>query len=158
MFLRVFTFCLLIFFITSCDKFSFSKNTKNQELDTLVNFSSVDTYPSFKSCDTLIEKTKKAACFRANIHQRIGGELHQHSFIIKEAIDEIIFVDLIINSKGIIVLDSIQSPIMIKTTLPKLDSLIKSRIQKLPKIFPAIKRGIPVTTKYRLPIQIQLKE
>ncbi|MDC0178080.1 hypothetical protein OAJ14_08050 [Polaribacter sp.] len=158
MFLRVFTFCLLIFFITSCDKFSFSKNTINQELDTLVNFSSVDMYPSFKSCDTLIEKTKKAACFRANIHQRIEGELHQHSFIIKEAIDEIIFVDLIINSRGIIILDSIQSPIMIKTTLTKLDSLIKSSIQKLPKIFPAIKRGIPVTTKYRLPIQIQLKE
>lgn len=158
MFLRVFTFCLLLFFITSCDKFSFSKNTKNKALDTLVNFSSVDTYPSFKPCDTLIEKTKKADCFRTNIHQRIGGELQQHSFMIKEAIDEIIFVDLIINAKGIVVLDSIQSPEMIKKTLPKLDSLIKSSIQKLPKIYPAIKRGIPVTTKYRLPIQIQLKE
>jgi hypothetical protein len=55
-------------------------------------------------------------------------------------------------------LDHIESSKSIRKILPKLDSLLKSSIGKLPKIFPANKRGIPVTSKYRLPISIQLKE
>ena len=48
------------------------------------------------------------------------------------------------SSKGNFVLDGIQSPENIKTALPRLDSLIKVSVQKLPIIYPAIKRGIPV--------------
>ena len=158
MFLRIFYSLLMIFFITSCDKFSFSKNKKHQALDTIVDFSSVDTFPSFKVCDSLIDKQKKSDCFRTTIHQKIGEELLQHQLIIKDSIDEIIYVDLIINSSGIFMLDAIESSENIKNQLPELDSLIKSSILKIPKIFPANKRGIPVTTKYRLPIRIQLKE
>ena len=158
MFLRVFPFLLMIFFITSCDKFSFSKNKKDQTLDTIVNFSSVDTFPSFKVCDSIIDKVKKSDCFRTTIHKKIGEELQRNSFVIKDSIDEIIQVELIINSSGEFVLDSIISSNNLKTTLPQLDSLIAVSVQRIAKIHPAIKRGIPVTTKYRLPIRIKLKE
>ena len=145
-------------FFTSCDKFSFSKTDKNQPLDTIVNFSSVDTFPSFSICDSIIDKTKKETCFRTTIHQQIGEELKQHTFIIKDSINEIVYVDLIINAIGEFKLDAIESSNKIKTELPKLDSLLKASVKKLPKIYPAIKRGIPVTIKYRLPIRIQIKE
>ena len=158
MFSRFFYFFLVICFFTSCDKFSFSKKTQNIKLDTIVNFSSVDTFPSFKVCDSIINKEKKTACFRSNIHQKIGEELRKYQFIIKDSIDEIVYVDLIINSKGEFILDSIESSQNIKTQLPKLDSLLKVSIQNLPVILPANKMGIPVTTKYQLPIRIQLKE
>ena len=59
-----------LFFITSCDKFSFTKNKNIQVIDTIVDFTSVDTYPSFKVCDSLIDKIKKSACFRKTIHQK----------------------------------------------------------------------------------------
>ena len=39
-----------------------------------------------------------------------------------------------------------------------LDSLLQQSVTKLPTIYPAIKRGIPVTTAYKLPIRILLKE
>ena len=158
MFLRVFSFLLVIVFCTSCDKFSFSKNNQKIALDTIVDFSSVDTFPSFKVCDSLIDKQKKSDCFRNTIHQKIGEELLQHQLIIKDSIDEIVYMDLIIDSSGVFMLDSIESSENIQKQLPELDSLLKSSVQKLPKIFAAIKMGIPVTTKYRLPIRIQLKE
>ncbi|WP_036826489.1 hypothetical protein [Polaribacter sp. Hel1_85] len=158
MFQRIFSFLLIIFFITSCDKISLSKNKNIQVLDTIVDFSSVDTFPSFKPCDSIIDKTKKSDCFRNTIHQKIGEELQKNLFTIKDSIDEIIYVDLLINSKGIFILDSIQSSNNIKKELPQLDSLLKVSVQNLPQIFPANKRGIPVTTKYQLPIRIQLKE
>ncbi|ARV16468.1 hypothetical protein [Polaribacter sp. SA4-12] len=156
MFLRVFSFLLIIFFITSCDKISFSKNKNVQVLDTIVDYSSVDTFPSFKVCDSIIDKTMKSDCFRATIHQKIGAELQQHTFVIKDSVDEIIYVDLIINSQGVFTLDTIQSSDSIKKILPQLDSLLRVSVQNLPKIHAANKRGIPVTIKYSLPIRIKL--
>jgi hypothetical protein len=156
MFLRVLSFLLMMFFITSCDKFSFSKNKNIQVLDTIVDYSSVDTFPSFKACDSIIDKAKKSDCFRTTIHKKIGAELQQHTFVIKDSIDEVILVDLIINSEGVFTLDAIQSSDNIKKTLPQLDSLLKNSIQKLPKIFAANKMGIPVSVKYSLPIRIKL--
>ena len=156
MFIRVLSFLLMVFFITSCDKFSFSKNDKNSVLDTIVDFSSVDTFPSFKPCDSIFDKAKKSDCFRTTIHRKIGAELQQHTFVIKDSIDEIIYVDLIINSEGVFTLDTIKSSNNIKKVLPQLDSLLRVSVQKLPKIFAANKMGIPVSVKYRLPIRIKL--
>lgn len=156
--MRVFSFLLLIIFLTSCDKFSFTKNKNIQAIDTIVDFTSVDTFPSFKVCDSLIDKTKKQNCFRNTIHQKIGEELQKHALAIKDSIDETVLVNLIINSKGEIVFKKLQSSEKIKRELAELDSLIQASVDNLPKVYPAIKRGIPVTTKYQLPIRILLKE
>ena len=67
-------------------------------------------------------------------------------------------MNLIISSKGNVVLEKVQSSENCKLQLPELDSLLLLSVQNLPVIYPAIKRGIPVTTKYRLPIIIELKE
>jgi|TARA_B110000483_G_scaffold193147_1_gene229792 hypothetical protein len=158
MFLRVSSFLLLFIFITSCDNFSFSKNKNMQLLDTIVNFSSVDTSPSFKVCDSIIDKQKKTNCFRTTIHQKIGAELQKHQFVIRDSISEIVYVDLLINSKGKIILEAMDSSEEIKIKLPKLDSVLRISIDKIPNVYAAIKRGIPVTTKYRLPIKIQIKQ
>jgi hypothetical protein len=158
MFLRVSSFLFLFILITSCDNFSFSKNKNVQLLDTIVNFSSVDTSPSFKECDSIIDKQKKSNCFRTTIHQKIGVELQKHSLIIKDSIDEVVFVDILITKKGEVIFQEITSTENLKQQLPHLDSLLRQSIQRLPYIYSAIKRGIPVTTLYRLPIRILLKE
>ena len=158
MFLRIFTFIILLFFITSCDKMSFLKSEKIQALDTIVNFSSVDTSPSFKECDSIIDKYQKSNCFRTTIHQKIGAELQKHQFIIRDSISEIVFVDLLINSKGKIVIEAMASSEEIRIQLPELDSVLRISVDKIPNVYAAIKRGIPVTTKYRLPIKIQIKQ
>ncbi|MFQ3306215.1 MAG: hypothetical protein ACI9K4_001281 [Polaribacter sp.] len=149
---------ILLFFITSCDKLSFLKSEKIQALDTIVNFSSVDTSPSFKECDSIIDKHQKSNCFRTTIHQKIGAELQKHQFIIRDSISEIVYVDLLINSKGKIVIEAMASSEEIRIQLPELDSVLRISVDKIPNVYAAIKRGIPVTTKYRLPIKIQLKQ
>ena len=158
MFLRIFTFIILLFFITSCDKLSFLKSEKIQALDTIVNFSSVDTSPSFRECDSIIDKHQKSNCFRTTIHQKIGAELQKHQFIIRDSISEIVYVDLLINSKGKIVIEAMASSEEIRIQLPELDSVLRISVDKIPNVYAAIKRGIPVTTKYRLPIKIQIKQ
>ena len=129
-----------------------------QLLDTIVNFSSVDTSPSFKVCDSIIDKQKKNNCFRTTIHQKIGAELQKHQFVIRDSISEIVYVDLLINSKGKIVIEAMASSEEIRIQLPELDSVLRISVDKIPNVYAAIKRGIPVTTKYRLPIKIQIKQ
>ena len=158
MFLRIFSLFLLFLFITSCDNFSFSKNKNLQAVDTIVDYTSVDFSPSFKVCDSIIDKHQKSNCFRTTIHQKIGAELQKHQFVIRDSISEIVYVDLLINSKGKIVLEAMDSSKEIKIKLPKLDSVLRVSVDKIPNVYAAIKRGIPVTIKYRLPIKIQIKQ
>ena len=156
--MRVFSFLVLMVMFTSCDKFSFTKNQPLPVLDTIVDFTSVDTFPSFSECDSIINKTQKSDCFRTTMHQKIGEVLQKQKLSIRDSIDETVFVDVIINSDGNIIYEGLQSSENIKKELPELDSIIQLSIAKLPKIHSAIKRGIPVTTKYQLPIRIYLKE
>ena len=158
MFSRIFSLLLLFLFITSCDNFSFSKNKNLQAVDTIVDYTSVDFSPSFKVCDSIIDKHQKSNCFRTTIHQKIGAELQKYQFVIRDSISEIVYVDLLINSKGKIVLEAMDSSKEIKIKLPKLDSVLRVSVDKIPNVYAAIKRGIPVTTKYRLPIKIQIKQ
>lgn len=158
MILRVFSFLILLMFCISCENFPFSKKQQKPVLDTIINFNEVDFSPSFKICDSIIEKEAKSVCFRTAIHQKIGEELQKQVFMIQDSIDEIVNVSLIIDSKGKIQFEKMDASEIIKNQLPKLDILIQESIQKIPAIYPAIKRGIPVTTKYTLPIRIQLKE
>jgi hypothetical protein len=162
MFLRFFTFLIVVIFCTSCDKLSFSKTKDVQVSDTIsdftsVDFTSVDFSPSFKVCDSLIDKEQKSNCFRETIHKKIGEELQNYSLTIKDSIDEIVYVDVLINSKGEIIFKEITSTENLKQQLPELDSLLRASVKGLPIILPAIKRGIPVTTSYRLPVRISLK-
>ncbi|NCT08861.1 MAG: hypothetical protein GW772_02095 [Flavobacteriia bacterium] len=158
MFLRVFFVVILVIFCSSCDRFSLSKKQQLLDLDTIINFNEVDFSPSFKICDSIIEKEAKSYCFRTTIHQKIGAELQKQVFTIQDSIDEIVNVSLIIDSKGKIQYEKMDTSEIIKNQLPELDSVLSASIQKIPAIYPAIKRGIPVTTKYTLPIRIQLKE
>lgn len=158
MLLRVFSLLLFLILCTSCENIPFSKKQQNPILDTIINFNEVDFSPSFKVCDSLIDKDKKSLCFRKTIHEKIAGVLQKYPFSSKDSINEIVTMGLIINSEGSIILDQIIASSNIHKQLPALDSLLKVCVKSLPKIHPAVKRGIPVTTHYQLPIRIQLKE
>jgi hypothetical protein len=156
--LRVFFFSLILFFITSCDQLSLSKGKNSLILDTIIDFSSVDTAPSFKVCDSIIVKKMKSECFASTLHQKVGAELANHQFSVQDSISETIYVDVLISSSGKITLAKVSSSFVVKSQLPQLDSVLRVAIGKIPNIYAAIKRGIPVTSKYRLPIRIELKD
>ena len=158
MLLRVLSFLIVLFYCSSCDHLMGVGSLNTEVLDTVVDYSVVDVSPSFKACDSIIDKSRKSLCFRNTIHQKISNELIQHHFTIRDSINEVIFVDLLINSKGIITLEKMNSSKKLKEELPLLAEVLQKSIEKLPMVKSAIKQGIPVTTKYRLPIKIQWKE
>ena len=150
----IIAFSLLISLV-SCKRFSLSNQDKTNAIDTIVDFSSVDSYPSFNNCNDFIEKEEKSFCFRETIYQKIAEELDKVQLESKDSIKETVLVQIRINSKGIFTIDSIISSEKIKTIFPNLDSVLHTSIVALPEVFPALKRGIPVTTVYQLPIEIE---
>lgn len=151
-FLLFFSFVLFV----SCDYFSSSKNRNAQPLDTIVDFTKVDVSPSFKMCDKLIDDAK-TKCFRANIHQQLTKNFKQIELTTEEDFNELINVNLLIDKQGEVSLKEITTSDLLQKLLPDLEVCIEKSISSLPKLSPAIKRGIPVTTQYKLPIKIKTK-
>ncbi len=149
-------FILSIIICSSCNYLSVEKKQKSQDFDTVIDFTRVDVSPSFDNCKNLIDEAK-TNCFRSEIQKRISVSLKQHHFTTEDFIDETIMIDVLIDDKGKINFLKMSSSEQIKFQLPKLDSLLKKSIKKLPQISPGIKRGIPVATQYQLPIRILTK-
>lgn len=154
---RVFSLFLIIIIGTSCKFFSLKKKTHLQEIDTIINFSSVDSSPMFLVCKDLIDKDKKSLCFSKTIYNELSKSFSQYKIEVRKPVNEEINVVVIIDSKGKATVKEIISSSLIKESIQNIDSLIKACVGKLPTLLPATKRGIPVTTQYQIPIQISVK-
>ncbi len=154
--LRILSLFLLVLVGTSCEFFNLKKKSELQQVDTIIDFSSVDSAPTFESCKSFIDKEAKNNCFRNTIYTYISKSLSKHVFEVRKPIEEVIKVEVLIDSKGKASVQRIISSEVIKGAIQSLDSLVKVSVANLPKLFPATKRGIPVTTQYQIPIQIRV--
>lgn len=153
---RVVLLFSFIFIGTSCEFFNLKKKTQFPAIDTIIDFSSVDVFPTFDACKNFIDKEKKTDCFRKTIHQHISKNLSKVKIEVKNPVNETVKVEVLINNKGIVSIQRIITSDVLKKEIPTIDSLITASLQNLPKLFPATKRGIPVTTQYQIPIQIKV--
>ncbi len=148
----------LIFLLTSCDLFLPSENKTMQlaerELQT-INWNEVDQLPLFESCDELADKTKQRACFQNTLLKHFANTLAEFEFVLSSEIEEPVYVDFIINKEGSIRVLDIQKNGLIQDQIPEFDGIISRSLKNIPKLEPALKRGIPVDTRFRIPIKMK---
>lgn len=155
MFYRVILF-LIIIICTSCTNGLFSKKQTEQELDTIVNFSKVDVSPYFKICEKLLDK-EKIHCFRTNTQLYFTKKLKKLELSSEQSINETITVTLLVDKNGSATLKEVILTDVITTNFPGFEESVIEMINSLPKLYPALKRGIPVATEYKLPINITVE-
>ena len=154
MFFRVlFSFFMMITY-TSCKDVLTNKDNGGQVLDTLVNFTKVDTSPYFKVCENLLDEAK-TNCFRMNVHKQITKHLQSLNLSFEEEEAFEMTVVLTINNTGNVSLKNILCASTFNKEVAVLKREINLAISNLPKLNPALKRGIPVATEYKLPIKIK---
>ncbi|NLP58025.1 hypothetical protein [Lutibacter sp. B1] len=142
--------------ILSCSFFENKvKNASIQEIDTIVDFNSVDAFPLFPNCKEIPSRDKQQICFQLEMSQHIYASLKEYSFNSKEVVNDTVLVQLKVDSKGKTSLSSIQIAPKTKELLPEFDSIVMVSIQNLPLLEPAIKRDMPVTTEFVLPIVLK---
>lgn len=157
---QLITYCLLFFLCISCD-FINSGVVKEETIvaqeKQSIDLSTVDEFPSFPECDQLKDNAQKE-CFFETLTNHVYEQLSQNELIVSKRIQDTIQVGLAIDSLGIINVTHIDKQLLTTQQLPKLDSLIRTSIESLPKASPANKRGIPVATKFVLPIILNVNE
>ncbi len=157
---QLWTYCVFLFVCVSCDFFQkpvVSQETIVAQEKESINLNTVDVFPSFSNCDTLDKEAQKT-CFFQTLTDQLHTQLTQNNFRVTKTIRDTIKVELHIDTLGIVNVFSINKNLQTAKHIPTLDSLLKTSAQNLPKASPAYKRGIPVKTKFVLPIILNVEE
>lgn len=151
----------LIFFllvITSCEyleKQKISSEDILSEETRELNWQEVDQYPAFEECRELMESEEAKACFGKKVANYFYDRLEEKQPVVTESLNDTIYLHLRISEKGIPAIDSMEVDTLVVRQLPEIRSWLEESVNSLPKIYPATKRGIPVVTKFKMPIVIR---
>jgi len=152
LFLTIFT----LLFLTSCDYFFPKKAAQNTStLDTIIDFTTVDAYPLFPGCENIPNREKQKICFQIKLAEHINTLLKKSQLRTKTADNDALLVTLKVLKSGEVHFVKVLSKSNNKAFEKLLDSVLKSISDKIPTLQPAIKRGMPVTTQFELPIFIE---
>ncbi len=152
-------FIIALLSTTSCRYFNKKKVTSkdiiSQEMQTF-NWDEVDEYPYISSCDDSNTSELKENCFKTTITTQITTHLSNEKIVVTQDINDTIRVTFVISEKGVIDIKAIKSNPLTKAQIPNINNLFINGLQKLPKIFPAIKRGQQVKTEFILPVIVRV--
>ena len=150
---QLITFLISSLVIISCNYFD-NKSFKEaiQEVDTIVDFNTVDAFPLFPNCQDIPAREKQEICFQLEMAQHIYASLKEYQFNAKDIMSDTVLIKLKVDRAGKTSLSSIRISNETTQLLPKFDSIVKVCLHNLPDLMPAIKRDMPVSTEFTLPI------
>jgi len=121
----------------------------------MIDFTKVDAFPLFPECQNIPSREKQKICFQIKMAEYINSLLIKSNLKTKTAETDTLLVTLKVLQSGKIQFVKVISKSKNKAFEKLLDSVLKSVANKIPKLQPAIKQGIPVTTQFELPIIIE---
>ncbi|UOB19086.1 hypothetical protein [Abyssalbus ytuae] len=157
--MQKYVFLILFTLVISCEYFGLKKADKEQLLEKemqSINWNDVDKYPLFENCDETASKTVQKDCFQTTLINYILNELSYQRIEVRRNLNDTVNVKLLISNEGKVSILEIQKSAVINQQIPQLDEYIKVAIENLPVIYPALKRDIPVATKFNLPIILKV--
>ena len=120
-----------------------------------INWNEVDEYPSVADCEKLTDETQRKQCFfeflTTTIQQKLAVDTLATLFPKLDTIEVkvTVFPNSTMEFEPQFPIDSVAYDTI------KIDSILRIRLVNFPKVNPAIKRGIPVKTKFVLPVIIK---
>ncbi len=146
-------FCCLLFI--SCNWLASKKEVREtivqEELKT-INWNDVDRYPLFENCDETLPRIQQKICFQNGFKQHFLETLQEQKLIVHQNLNDTLKVHLLIGKQGNVSLLQIKKTKTIAQQIPEIDTLIAYSVETLPKVYPALKRNIPVNMKIQMPI------
>lgn len=152
---------LFLPFFFGCEDFETKKISSEEVLDQetrSLNWKEVDEYPAFDNCQNIKEIEKARKCFESTLANSVYAYLERQEPIVTEPIDDTLIMYLKIAQTGHPVIDSVHVDTTITNQLPEIKQWLQQSIDSLPRIYPASKRGIPVSSTFRMPIVIRAEE
>lgn len=122
-----------------------------------INWKEVDEFPSFVDCDKLENKERREQCFFIFLTQLIQEKLSSDTLSILYPELDTIEVKVTIFPNAKMKFEPLFPKDSVAYDTIKIDSILHVRLVDFPKVNPAIKRGIPVTTQFILPVILKVE-
>lgn len=149
---------LVFILVSSCNYLDVKKTSSeailNEELKTF-NWSEVDVYPAFSSCDNEQSEEAKKLCFQNTLRQVIYEQIKSDTIVVSESFKDTIHIKFQISEKGKLSVVNMTIDSITLKEIPNIKTLLHGSLDSLPKIYPAIKRGQQIKTEFTLPVVIQ---
>lgn len=148
---------ILFLMLAGCRDFKIQKMSSNeifQEEIERIDWSAVDTYPSFESCKKYVENKEKKQCFEKELYAYILQSMSRHDTIIEGSFKEKVLLSILITAEGKPELVDVHMSDSLTHHIPEIKSWLEEAVEGLPVIYPAKKRGIPVSAKFEIPFII----
>ena len=151
-------FFLSIFFLcSSCQFFETEKISSEsfyEEEFKTIEWNEIDQYPTFSSCKELTEKGDQRNCFVNILSSSLYQSIDDQKWTIMKTIQDTIMLEISVSNTGEIQIDSIEMDSLLGTQFPNMRVVLYNSIESLSLVAPAYKRGIPVNTRFKLPIAL----
>ena len=161
MFSRPVALIIILVLTISCDFRSRRQTTLLREMaaDTIVDYNAVDVYPLFLDCNNCDTSEKQNLCFEMELARRLQRAFEKENIDSAVNVSDTIQVDILVDTEGLISIVDIKKPESLVTGMSELDSLLYRSVASLPSVIqPALKRGIPVSSRYQLPVIVSNSE
>jgi hypothetical protein len=149
--IKTYIFSLVLFLsIASCNYVDnlFKKDVKR------IDFTSVDEYPTFPTCDSIQTVDYKQSCFEKTVSEYIYTDLLLHEFSAALKVSDAIIIHIVVDLEGKVNFLELESSANSLEANSELTEVIKESIANFPKITPAKKRGVYVNSKFMIPLYI----
>lgn len=150
---------LAIILLNSCEYFNVKKTSSEvileEELQSF-KWNEVDEYPTFSICNNSSSKYETKQCFEKTITDAITTQLIAENIIVTQDIEDTIYIKFQISDNGKLSVLEIETDSITSNEIPNIEALLKSSLDSLPEIYPAIKRSQKVRTEFTLPIFINV--
>jgi len=122
-----------------------------------IDWTAVDEYPLFNDCDELVSKEIQRTCFEEKLLLHLSEGLKEFELTSELEINDVVFLDFKIENDGAITIVNIENKEIFGSQMEKFEDKVARSLKNLPRIEPALKRGIPVSAKFRIPIFLSSK-
>ncbi|EAR16045.1 hypothetical protein [Robiginitalea biformata] len=158
---RVLCGILLAGCLSACNLFE-SREQRTQKLVDAeiqtINFNEVDQFPLFDDCQETEDKTVQRRCFEETLLMHLSMTLQNFEFRSQASLKDTLHIDFKVDAQGVISITSVEQHPAIVEANPEFERIVTGSLRSLPRLQPALKRGIPVATRFRLPLVLQTDE
>ncbi|GGD47132.1 hypothetical protein [Muriicola marianensis] len=155
--MRTLILCCSFFLLLSCDWLT-NTETRTQKLveDELrgIDWNDVDQYPLFEACDETASKTDQRLCFERNLMENLSMSLQDFRFTSDSDLQSTVYIDFMVETTGELQVVEMQNDSVLQGQIPQFREVIIKSLRSMPRPEPALKRGIPVRSRFRLPMEI----
>ncbi len=149
--------CLLCCFglLVSCELFMTkeerARNLVNEELLS-IDWNDVDQYPLFEACDETAVKEAQRECFQNEMAEYFSEALAGLAFEVEQDVNDTLYIDFLIDEHGFISVLEVGEQSEALKEIKDFKTKIAQRLNDLTTVAPALKRGSPVSLRFRLPL------